>query len=158
MMGGYALVLSAPGRLAVGIGSRTFRLEQGKYAYAGSALGPGGVEGRVGRHLRRFARGGAGGIGGVAPVRHWHVDYLHPSMTVVAVVAAESGDRLECRLTRALGAAGAQVVEGFGATDCREGCGGHLLRLGEMGGNEAVAAVCGAFRRMGLLPVILFPP
>ncbi|HRU81744.1 MAG TPA: DUF123 domain-containing protein, partial [Candidatus Methanomethylicus sp.] len=121
-------------------------------------LGPGGVEGRVGRHLRRFALGGDGGNGSKAPVRHWHVDYLHPSMAVVAVVAAESGERLECRLTRALGAAGAHVVDGFGATDCREGCGGHLLRLGEMSANDAVAAVCGAFRRMGLRPVIIFPP
>jgi len=148
------------GRLSVAVGGRAFRLEPGKYAYAGSALGPGGVEARTGRHLRGFARGcaDASGSGTAAPVRHWHVDYLRPAMSLISVVAAGSDARVECMLTRALKAAGAQVVEGFGATDCREGCGGHLLRLGDVGGRCATGAVCCAFRRIGLQPVVLFPP
>ncbi len=155
MKGGYALVLDLEGRLSVAVGGRAFRLEAGKYAYAGSALGPGGVEARTGRHLRRFARDTSGTA---APVMHWHVDYLRPAMSLISVVAAGSDARVECMLTRALKAAGAQVVEGFGATDCREGCGGHLLRLGGMSGRGATGSVCGAFRRIGLQPVVIYPP
>jgi Uri superfamily endonuclease len=154
--GGYALVLSAAGRSTVKIGSKTFDLEPGKYAYAGSALGPGGIECRVGRHIRRFTQSCAEGTRGEPPVKHWHVDYLPPMMALVAVVAAESRERLECRLARALKATGAQAIKGFGATDCREGCGGHLLFLGGKSGEGAVAIISSAFRQMGLHQVQMF--
>jgi Uri superfamily endonuclease len=155
-MGGYALVLSAARRSTVKIGSKTFDLELGKYAYAGSALGPGGIECRVGRHIRRFTQAGAEGTRGEPQVRHWHIDYLPPTMSLVAVVAAESRERLECRLTHALKASGAQAIKGFGATDCREGCGGHLLFLGGKSGESAVAIVSSAFRQMRRQPVQMF--
>jgi len=149
-------VLSAAGRSTVRIGSKTFDMEPGRYAYAGSALGPGGIECRVGRHLRHFTQAGADGTLGEPPVRHWHVDYLPPMMALVAVVAAESGERLECRLARALKATGARAIKGCGAADCREGCGGHLLFLGGKSRDGAGANVRRAFRQMGLHPVQMF--
>ncbi len=151
-------MLSASERLMVKAGNRRFDLDPGKYAYAGSALGPGGIEARVGRHLRRFAQIGADNANGEPPVRHWHIDHIAPSMSLVTVVAAESEDRLECRLTRALKKVGAKAVDGFGATDCLEGCGGHLLHLGEMSGTDAIAVVSNAFRQTGCRQILIFPP
>lgn len=86
----------------------------GRYAYLGSARGPGGIRARCARHLRQDK------------TRHWHVDRL----TVVADVTALAiinGD--ECNLTERLLANAATVpVPGFGSSDCRT-CPAHLVAL-----------------------------
>lgn len=92
-------------------------LGAGLYGYAGSALGPGGVRGRLASHLRARGR------------RHWHVDRLRAVASPEEAWWTVHPGRLECRWARA-GArlAGARrAVEGFGATDC--GCDGHLVKL-----------------------------
>ena len=63
--GTYILVLCLPQDSALAIGKfGLFPLPAGCYAYAGSALGTGGLSSRLRHHLK--------------PVRcpHWHVDYL----------------------------------------------------------------------------------
>ena len=63
--GTYILVLRSTEHCSVKVGRLgVLRLEPGYYAYAGSALGPGGVGARLGRHLRGPRRA------------HWHIDYL----------------------------------------------------------------------------------
>ncbi len=92
-------------------------LAPGRHAYAGSALGPGGVRARLLRHVR-----GAG-------ARHWHVDHLRPAARPEAAWWVHVEERLECRWADALARlpGAARPAEGFGASDC--GCAGHLVEL-----------------------------
>lgn len=118
--GSYLLLLrlDAPAEIQIGkLGRHTF--PPGRYAYAGSALGSGGVAGRVNRHLRPDKR------------LHWHIDHLAEHAPIVGVGAAYGSDRRECRWIKDLGALrGATIpVAGFGSSDCRSGCPAHLVRL-----------------------------
>ncbi len=91
-------------------------LAAGRYVYAGSARGPGGIRARVGRHLRRGKR------------PHWHVDHRTEAAAGLQAIAVPGGN--ECALIGALLAVGdcEVALAGFGSTDCRA-CPGHLLRL-----------------------------
>ena len=89
-------------------------LPPGRYLYAGSAWGPGGIRARVGRHLRRNK------------ARRWHIDHLRARAPVRAFAALPGAH--ECDLVEALRAL-AEVsvpVPGFGSSDCRR-CPAHLL-------------------------------
>jgi Uri superfamily endonuclease len=114
--GTYALILRASrgGALRIGrLGRLTIR--RGSYVYVGSALGPGGLGGRLGHHLRLARR------------PHWHVDYLRRALRV-----SEVWYSLEHRSREHLWAAllgktpGCSIAaRGFGASDCR--CESHLF-------------------------------
>lgn len=117
--GTYLLVIDLPS-FAGTVGALGFiRLPEGRYAYAGSALGPGGVTARVARHCRPDK-----------PLR-WHIDYLTAAAQVTLVLQQTGNARLECRWAQALlGLEGASApVPRFGASDCRSGCPSHLIRL-----------------------------
>ena len=112
--GTYALLMHCekPGRVRVGrLGWLT--LQRGYYVYVGSALGPGGLEARLGHH-RRIAR---------RP--HWHIDYLRRRCKLVEVYSLESAERLECQWAHTLG----EGIAGFGASDCH--CRSHLFSFEE---------------------------
>ena len=115
--GSYLLVVDCEraADIEVGaLGSRSF--EEGLYAYAGSAFGPGGLS-RVDRH-RRIANGDH-------DVRHWHIDYLLGADGVdIAPVELFPDRDVECALATALQDAGVDCVVRFGASDC--GCPSHL--------------------------------
>ncbi len=118
--GSYVLVLDLPAGTVLDVG-RLGRvvIEQGRYVYLGSALGPGGVAARLNRHLRPDKR------------RHWHIDYLAAVAPVVAAAGVYGPERRECAWShtlRALAGASAPIF-GFGSSDCRSGCGAHLWRL-----------------------------
>lgn len=87
-------------------------LAAGRYVYTGSATR--GLDRRIARHLRRRK-----------PL-HWHIDYLTtaPGVRVLEVLRSTVP---ECHLNQAT--AGDLPVPGFGASDCRAGCGSHLRRL-----------------------------
>jgi Uri superfamily endonuclease len=105
-----------------------------EYIYVGSALGPGGLNSRLGRHLRRESK-----------KTHWHIDYLRNTAEVTAIcyfttknykiteTAHISGllnpESLECRLLQALTEhPGAHIpIPGFGSSDCRMKCPAHLV-------------------------------
>ena len=89
-----------------------FEFIPGNYIYSGSARR--NLLARVNRHLRKQKK-----------IR-WHIDYLlsAPTVDVVKVVVSTI---LECELVAAGG--GAIIVPGFGASDCRLGCGSHLRIL-----------------------------
>lgn len=92
----------------------------GRYAYVGSARGPGGIRARVRRHLRRHGK------------RHWHVDRLTAVAAVEAVHTFPGAE--ECDVVAALRAGiGCGVpAAGFGSSDCRR-CQAHLLALPPLG-------------------------
>ena len=115
--GAYLLLIELAAPLALEfprLGAAT--LAPGRYAYGGSAYGPGGLKARIGRHLRRNK----------SP--RWHVDRLTAAGRVIGVRPVPGGR--ECALVRdLLRVPGASVpVPGFGSSDCR-GCPAHLVRL-----------------------------
>lgn len=110
----YQLIieLACPVRIDIGrLGTGDF--PAGTFVYTGSALR--GVEARVRRHLAGARR------------LHWHIDFLlacrHARVTEVRVSSEP-----ECALNQRTG--GEIVLRGFGASDCRAGCGAHLKRIG----------------------------
>jgi Uri superfamily endonuclease len=86
----------------------------GTYVYTGSARR--NFEARLARHAR------------ATKTLRWHIDYLLAAPGVQIVKIVRSG-QTECRLNRAT--PGVVLVPGFGASDCRAGCGSHLKYRGE---------------------------
>ncbi len=110
------LHLPRPRTLAVGrLGWVCF--PAGDYTYVGSALGPGGLRARLGRHLR----------GGGRP--RWHVDALRAVARVKGYCFEVSDQSLECRWSQTLAALPEAFIPapGFGSSDCRSGCAAHLI-------------------------------
>ncbi len=123
--GTYSLVVSVIQPIVFSCGGLgDVSLEDGLYAYTGSARGTGGFS-RVNRHLRVLR--------GEHDVRKWHVDYLdgHPEVEAYAVVKSKAG---ECEVAEALDG-DHEGVEGFGCSDC--GCSSHLHQVDSV---ETVAA------------------
>lgn len=91
--------------------------EPGTYYYAGSALGSGGLCGRLCHHLSRH------------PKPHWHIDYILPFMCIQGWIVEVGSERKECLWSQALlKVSGAFCpLPGFGASDCRLGCVSHLV-------------------------------
>ena len=92
----------------------TFSFPAGRYIYTGSAMR--GLEARISRHV------------GSRKSLRWHVDYLlaAPGARVTSILRS---CRSECRLNQA--SPGTIAVSGFGASDCKAGCGAHLKYLGK---------------------------
>jgi Uri superfamily endonuclease len=115
--GAYVLLieLDAPLALEVATLPRAV-LPPGRYAYCGSAKGPGGLGARIARHRRK------------GKPEHWHVDRLTAAGRIAAVHAEPGGS--ECDLVSRLCALpGTSVpVPGFGSTDCAA-CPAHLLAV-----------------------------
>jgi len=114
--GSYVLIMQLACPTEVDVGKLgTLHLFAGWYAYVGSALGPGGLAGRLGHHRRRHKR------------LHWHIDYLLGVSQLTEIWWASSPERWECAWVEALSLAAEKVmpVRGFGSSDC--GCAAHLL-------------------------------
>ncbi len=104
--------IAAPLLIEVGRLGR-FLFPAGEYRYTGSAKRH--FEARVARHLRR------------EKTLRWHIDYLllAPGVSVSTVLRSSEE---ECALNQST--PGEIVAPGFGASDCRRGCGSHLKYLG----------------------------
>ena len=91
--------------------------ESGYYFYAGSALGRGGLRGRLRHHLSSH------------PKFHWHIDWVIPYMRIQGWAVETGLERKECLWSQALfRMPGAFCpLPGFGASDCRNGCISHLI-------------------------------
>ena len=121
--GTYVLLLDLPHPTAIDIGRLgRFEFPAGRYAYVGSARGPGGLAARVSRHLRS------------PKLSHWHIDYLRAKADPVEIWYAVGSQRKECAWATALaGLPSATIpVPRFGASDCK--CLAHLIHLGESPG------------------------
>lgn len=108
----YQLVIDLAREVTVRVGRLgVFRFPPGRYVYTGSAKR--NIEARIARHLSAAKR------------LHWHIDYLLAAPGV-SVSRVRRSRRAECDLNRAT--RGNIPVPGFGASDCRAGCGSHLKR------------------------------
>ncbi|GAB4252153.1 MAG: hypothetical protein Kow00109_27790 [Acidobacteriota bacterium] len=111
----YQIWFRLPQELVIRVGALgEQRFPAGLYVYTGSARR--GLQARIRRHLR----GGA--------IRRWHIDYLLRS-GAAEVVKVTLSETPECALNQ--GTSGEIVVPGFGASDCLNGCGSHLKRVGD---------------------------
>ncbi len=113
--GAYVLVVDLARPLALALaGKATVTLDPGRYFYAGSAHGPGGIKARVARHMRK------------GKAVRWHIDHLTEAGTVAGMLALPQGH--ECAALAALcSQPGTHIpVKGFGSSDCRA-CPAHLV-------------------------------
>jgi len=145
--GVYTLIISIkfPLRLRVGrLGSLSF--PKGLYLYTGSALGPGGLERRVDRHLR------GGGQ------KFWHIDHLLGSKgaSVGLAIIAQTGKRMECRINRSLETVCKTHAKGFGSSDCIGSCASHLLRSETHSVAVLRNMIFDVYRKSGLRPLYRF--
>ncbi len=116
--GAYLLVIDLGRPLTFTIaGKRTVTLPPGRYAYCGSARGPGGLAARLARHLRS------------GKSAHWHVDRLTRAGRVVAIGLCPHGR--ECALFDAVSQLpGVSIpAPGLGSSDC-DRCAAHLAAVG----------------------------
>lgn len=140
--------LTEPAHVQVGrLGG--FDFPAGRYVYTGSAKR--NPEARVARHLSATKR------------LHWHIDYLlsAPAARVVGTLRFEEA---ECAINQRTD--GRALVPGFGASDCRAGCGSHLKFLSateptwsavpaQPRDAEAIAAMALAIARCCYVPQVL---
>ncbi len=87
----------------------------GNYIYTGSARR--NIDARVHRHCSESKK------------LRWHIDYLLHS-SAASIVKVELSAEPECRLNQST--SGDIPVPGFGASDCRSGCGSHLKLIGQL--------------------------
>jgi Uri superfamily endonuclease len=121
----YQLLIDVPRRQRVQVGRLgEFEFPAGRYVYTGSAKR--NLAARIARHLRR------------QKALRWHIDYLlaAPGVRVKNVVTAAQP---ECALNRGCG--GQIVAAGFGASDCRCGCGAHLKYFGRQPARASAPAL-----------------
>jgi Uri superfamily endonuclease len=123
-VGAYVLELHFGRPLWIQLGAfsqqRPVRFEAGRYRYYGSAHGPGGLRGRVFRHLQRAKTRRSQNA-------HWHIDALLSSQARLVRIELWPLQPGEHALVARDLARGWQVtLEGFGASDCRQ-CPAHLL-------------------------------
>jgi len=114
--GSYVLWLRLGSARRVRVGALgSIRFAPGHYAYVGSALGPGGLAARLGRHFRPNKS------------LRWHVDYLRRVSELRAAWVCYDDSRHEHGWAADLaGLSGARLpVPGFGSSDCS--CPSHLI-------------------------------
>jgi Uri superfamily endonuclease len=110
--GAYLLLVTLPRPLRVTLPRRPeATLQPGRFVYAGSARGPGGLRARLARHQR------------ADKTLHWHIDRVTAAATVNGAWIVPGGE--ECAIVAAL-AHLPVPLPGFGSTDCRR-CPSHLL-------------------------------
>jgi Uri superfamily endonuclease len=109
----YQLIIEVKHPLCLQIGRLgEFQFPAGRYVYTGSARR--NLEARIARHLVKSKK------------LRWHIDWLLTAPGV-KVVAVRRSRLAECELRQRGG--GMIVAPGFGASDCRHGCGSHLRLL-----------------------------
>lgn len=116
--GSYVLMLRLVQEKKLQIGKLgLFDFPAGIYVYCGSALGSGGLRGRLGHHLKAQS-----------PVK-WHVDNLRPYSELFEVIYLPTDERLECRWSQffLIQPAAFVAAQRFGASDCKNGCLAHLI-------------------------------
>ena len=109
--GAYVLLIDLREPVVARIRDTCAPLAAGRYLYCGSAKGPGGLGGRIARHMRR------------GKSFHWHIDVLTVAGSVLGAWTFPGAN--ECDLVAHL-AHLPMPIEGFGSSDCRR-CISHLL-------------------------------
>jgi len=140
LKGGYCLILSLDSKASLGAKGRAFVLAPGTYVYCGSALNS--LNARMERHIRNFSGGQI--------KRFWHIDYLLPRSKRLTIVKAATNSNIECNMVSILTNKGLKPIHGFGNSDCRSECGGHLL-LSEDSFTSTVRLVLTTFAELDLI-------
>lgn len=118
--GTYALVLHLSRALEIEVGKLGKTIfPAGYYIYVGSALGPGGLAGRLRRHSRSTASPGW--------QAKWHVDYLRHYTKTSAVWVVQQSTRREHDWAAVIQELPGVMITmpGFGSSDCS--CPAHLF-------------------------------
>jgi Uri superfamily endonuclease len=122
--GTYALILRLNNRQPIQVGKLgAFEFPAGYYLYIGSAFGPGGLAGRLGRHLA---------LNRANSSCHWHIDFLHRQAPIVAIWFSQHEARREHDWATLAGQLPGAVCPAprFGASDCR--CQTHLYQFARL--------------------------
>ena len=91
-------------------------VQEGIYAYVGSAFGGGGLKSRLSRHLK------------TAKKCRWHIDYIRRHMKAVSLWYTTESAEAEHRIAQTFIGMGAGIpMKGFGSSDCK--CITHLFHL-----------------------------
>jgi len=134
--GTYILVLKLHWECVIDVGALgELTFPPGFWFYIGSAMGSGGLAGRVAHHARFAER------------PRWHIDYLRFAGTPVEVWYALSDDSLECTWAALL--SHIEGVErgtvGFGCSDCN--CDSHLFHADQTNTYEKFCRLAGDVQR-----------
>ena len=128
--GTYLLFLLIQQDISLTIGALGFKLfHQGNYIYVGSALGPGGLEKRIARHIRQEKK------------IFWHIDYLLKNnfVNIIAYGKILSDHKIECSVVdQIIGIFHEKslIINNFGSSDCN--CKSHLLYFNKKPINELI--------------------
>lgn len=118
-----------------------WHLQEGHYVYTGSAMGNSStsLEKRLERHLKVRKR------------CFWHIDkLLDGSAKVVSTIYAKTASRMECKVNKKISSVPhASPIKGFGSSDCRFGCIGHLIFLNS-NSDDLIMLLRGAYLDLGL--------
>jgi Uri superfamily endonuclease len=129
--GTYALLMHLEDNQRIKVGHLgEFSFLPGDYVYVGSALGSGGLRGRLGRHMRNEKK------------KHWHLDWFLPPAVIRGFGYETCIEQLECcwvQILMRMNGASTPVV-GFGASDCAVNCAAHLIYYASGVEIEAVRA------------------
>jgi Uri superfamily endonuclease len=126
--GTYLLFLSTLHDINLSIGALgSFSFKRGNYIYIGSALGPGGLDKRLSRHLKQEKK------------IFWHIDYLlqNEFVNIIAFGEIHSDQKIECSLVEQIIKIFEEKttnIKNFGSSDCK--CKSHLLFFIELTINE----------------------
>ncbi len=112
------------------LGSKLFQL--GNYIYVGSALGSGGLEKRIARHLKQEKK------------IFWHIDYLLRNKFVKILAYGEmlSDHKIECNVVNQIIGIFHEkslIINYFGSSDCN--CKSHLLYFNKKPINEIIKQI-----------------
>ncbi len=116
----YILVIHLPNKIKIHSKHSSWRLREGYYLYFGSAKGKTSTSlgHRLSRHLNEKKK------------KYWHIDYLltHHTVKIVNIYYTSVSEMTECSLLRYFRKiCPGEVILGFGSSDCKSQCGGHLL-------------------------------
>jgi Uri superfamily endonuclease len=124
--GTYTLIILASDELMIAAGGLgLIDVLPGYYTYTGSALGNGSssLQLRLARHLR------------ISKKKRWHIDFLlaDKNVNVEAIATVLSKQPLECQINQLINRQmkARILIPKFGASDCQNGCGSHLLYFGK---------------------------
>ena len=143
MKGAYVLLLRIRRDFSARVGSLgRVHFARGIYAYVGS--GRSSLLPRLARHYAKKKK------------RHWHIDYLTTSSSVVMVTTIYShanSKEIECRLSARISALPySEAVPSFGSSDCKHRCRSHLYLL-KSSQKLVTTSICEAFKKESLVPL-----
>jgi len=119
--GVYIMYITLGSKKRLKVGSLKLQsFDAGLFAYVGSARGPGGLRGRLRRHM---------GLKGRPRALHWHVDHIisNPDSKIVGFHVLEGAS--EHLVAEKVGSFARVSFRGFGCSDCN--CNSHFFYLGK---------------------------